>query len=195
MRALIVTNMYPTPARPALGSFVRDQVEALRRIPEVELELLGFAPGGLGAYVGAARDALRRYRAERFDIVHAHFGLTLAGAPGARTCTLVTLHGTDLSHPRSRPITLAALRLLDLVATVSEPLATRVPKSAFGGAAGGAARGGRREAVSLDFRAPRHGPRLGLDPDRPVSAVPSGSAPAREAHRPRARGRRRRPDC
>jgi hypothetical protein len=29
VRALVVTNMYPTPERPPLGSFVRDQVEAL----------------------------------------------------------------------------------------------------------------------------------------------------------------------
>ena len=51
LRALIVTNMYPSPARPALGSFVRDQVEALRRIPDVEIELHAFDPGGAGAYV------------------------------------------------------------------------------------------------------------------------------------------------
>ncbi len=118
----------PDPERPALGSFVRDQVEALRRIPEVEVELLAFAPGGVGAYLGGARDALRNYRSEPFDIVHAHFGLTLYPARlGARASALVTLHGTDLSHPRSRPITLAGLRLIDLVATVSDELATRVP--------------------------------------------------------------------
>ena len=46
MRALVVTNMYPTPERPALGSFVRDQVEALRRRGDVEIELFTFPPGG-----------------------------------------------------------------------------------------------------------------------------------------------------
>ena len=45
MRALVVTNMYPTPERPALGSFVRDQVEALRRRGDVEIELFAFPPG------------------------------------------------------------------------------------------------------------------------------------------------------
>ena len=45
MRALVVTNMYPTPERPALGSFVRDQVEALRRRDDVEIELFAFPPG------------------------------------------------------------------------------------------------------------------------------------------------------
>ena len=31
MKVLVVTNMYPSPERPAFGTFVRDQVEALRR--------------------------------------------------------------------------------------------------------------------------------------------------------------------
>jgi glycosyltransferase involved in cell wall biosynthesis len=128
MRALIVTNMYPTPARPALGSFVRDQVEALRRIEDVQVELFTFAPGGAGAYLGAARDLFRKHRAERYDVVHAHFGLTAWPTLAARGAAYaVTLHGTDLAHPRSRPVTLAALPFLELVATVSEPLAAQVP--------------------------------------------------------------------
>jgi teichuronic acid biosynthesis glycosyltransferase TuaC len=128
MRALIVTNMYPTPARPSLGSFVRDQVEALRRIDEVQVELFAFAPGGADAYLRAARDLFGKHRAERYDVVHAHFGLTAWPALAARGAAYaVTLHGTDLVHPRSRAITLAALPFVDLVATVSEPLAAQVP--------------------------------------------------------------------
>jgi teichuronic acid biosynthesis glycosyltransferase TuaC len=130
MRALIVTNMYPSPEHPALGSFVRDQVEALRRLPGVELELYAFDPGGAGAYLRAAADLRRRYRRASFDVVHAHFGLTawpaMAIRGGARH--VVTLHGTDLAHPRSRAVTIAALPFLDLVATVSEALAGEVPK-------------------------------------------------------------------
>jgi glycosyltransferase involved in cell wall biosynthesis len=129
MRALIVTNMYPTPARPALGSFVRDQVEALRRIPDVRVEVFAFGSGALGSYAKAVPELRRRYRSDRFDVVHAHFGLSawpaFAAHAGARA---ITLHGTDLAHPRSRAITLAALRLQDLVATVSEPLASEVPQ-------------------------------------------------------------------
>src|SRR5580704_12510741 len=102
MRALIVTNMYPTPQRPALGSFVRDQVDALRRIPGVELEVYAFAPGGPQAYVRAAAELARRHQRKAFDVVHAHFGLTAWPAlivhGGTRA---VTLHGTDLAHPRS----------------------------------------------------------------------------------------------
>jgi glycosyltransferase involved in cell wall biosynthesis len=128
MRALLVTNMYPTPARPALGSFVRDQVEALRRIDGVQVELFAFAPGGARAYASATMDLLRRHRGERYDVVHAHFGLSAWPGLAARGAAhAVTLHGTDLVHPRSRAITLAALPMVDLVATVSESLATQVP--------------------------------------------------------------------
>lgn len=134
MRALVVTNMYPTPARPALGSFVRDQVEALRRIDGVQVEVFAFAPGGAGAYLGAARELLRHHRAERYDVVHAHFGLSAWPALAARGATYaVTLHGTDLVHPRSRAITLGALPMLDLVATVSVPLEAEVPRWAVRG--------------------------------------------------------------
>jgi glycosyltransferase involved in cell wall biosynthesis len=134
MHALVVTNMYPTPARPALGSFVRDQVEALRRIDGVHVELFAFSPGGAGAYVSAARELLRHHRAERYDVVHAHFGLTAWPALAARGAAhAVTLHGTDLVHPRSRAITLAALPMLNLVATVSEPLQTQIPHWAVRG--------------------------------------------------------------
>jgi glycosyltransferase involved in cell wall biosynthesis len=129
MRALIVTNMYPNPARPALGSFVRDQVEALRRIPGLAVEVYAFDPGGPAAYARAAAELRRRYRLDRFDVVHAHFGLTgwpALAAPGRRRA--LTLHGTDLARPRSRAITLAALRNYDLPAVVSEALALEVPR-------------------------------------------------------------------
>jgi glycosyltransferase involved in cell wall biosynthesis len=127
VRALIVTNMHPSPERPALGSFVRDQVRALERIPDVDVEVFAFAPGGAGAYARAASE-LRR-RAEPFDVVHAHFGLTAWPALAARAkARAVTLHGTDLAHPRSRLVTIAALPLLDLVAAASEPLLAEVPR-------------------------------------------------------------------
>lgn len=131
MRALVVTNMYPSVRHPARGSFVRDQVEAVRQTGEVDVELFAFEGGGPAAYARAGPALRRRYGVERFDIVHAHFGLTAWPALAARANgRVVTLHGTDLAHPRSRFITLAVLRRYDLVATVSEPLARTVPRPA-----------------------------------------------------------------
>jgi glycosyltransferase involved in cell wall biosynthesis len=174
VRALIVTNMYPSPAHPALGSFVRDQVEALQRIPDLDIELFAFDPGGAAAYVDAARELRRRKL--RYEIVHAHFGLSAWPALAARgQAHAVTLHGTDLAHPRSRKLTLAALPLIDLVAAVSEPLLATLPAWA----------GRRRTAVlpaGVDIQ--RFAPiergearrRLGLDPDRPYLLFPADPA-------------------
>jgi glycosyltransferase involved in cell wall biosynthesis len=128
LRALVVTNMYPSPARPALGSFVRDQVKALQRIDGLDVQLHAFPPGGARSYLRAARELHRRFAGETFDVVHAHFGLTAwpALAVAARH-RLVTLHGNDLHHPRSRPITTAVLGRMDLVGAPTAAFAAEVP--------------------------------------------------------------------
>ncbi len=133
MRALVVTNMYPSRERPAHGSFVRDQVEALRRLDDIEVEVFAFGGGSPAAYARAAVDLGRRWGGGReFDVVHAHFGLTAWPALSASgRHRVLTLHGTDLAHPRSRAITLAALRRYDLVAAVSTSLAQRIPDWAW----------------------------------------------------------------
>ena len=127
MRVLIVTNMWPSAERPELGSFVRDQVEALRALgdPELELDCFAFAPG---AYAAAARELRSSYGKQRFDVVHAHFGLTAwpSLVVGAELHGL-TLHGTDLRHRRSRLITQAALPFIDLIGAASPELAADVP--------------------------------------------------------------------
>jgi glycosyltransferase involved in cell wall biosynthesis len=129
MRVLVVTNLYPSERDPARGSFVRDQVDALRRLPELELDLFTFGSLGPSAYLSAAREVRRRYRGTRFDVVHAHFGLNLWPALAASgSAHGVTLHGTDLAHPRSRAITFAGLPLMDLVAPVSRQLEQVVPR-------------------------------------------------------------------
>ena len=177
MRALIVTNMYPTATRPALGSFVRDQVDALRRIDGIDLDVFSFPPGGARAYLKAAADLRRRRRSRRrkhdYDVVHAHYGLTAWPAFAASgSVRAVTLHGTDLSHPRARPVTLAALPFLDLVATVSEPLRGRIPHWAAKHATAVLPAG-------VDIQRFRPIPRaqaratLGLEPDRPYLLFPA----------------------
>src|SRR3954453_11530888 len=123
MRVLVVTNLWPTPERPASGGFVRDQVEALRAIDGVELELFTFGTGAR-AYVTAARELRRRYANERFDVIHAHYGLcgwtalALRGAPH-----VVTFHGTDLAHRWVGPLSRALAHLIALPAPVSTTLA------------------------------------------------------------------------
>jgi glycosyltransferase involved in cell wall biosynthesis len=156
--------MYPSPDRPAFGSFVRDQVDALRRRGDVDIELFTFA-GGVRGYAAAARALRRRFRGTRFDVVHAHFGLTAYPAVAARLGpVVVTLHGNDLFDPRSNRLSRAVLPLTALPAAVSRE---------FGSLLRGAGTT-RRVAVlpvGIDLERFRSIPRrearerLGLDPD------------------------------
>lgn len=119
----MVSNMAATRERPGRGVFVRDQVAALRARGDVEVELFEFLPGA-ASYPVAALALRRRFANARLDVVHAHFGLTAWPSLALRgPLHAVTLHGTDVRHPRTRQLTLAALRHLDLVATVSRSLA------------------------------------------------------------------------
>jgi glycosyltransferase involved in cell wall biosynthesis len=174
VRALVVSNMAASRERPGRGVFVRDQVAALAQLEDVDVELFEFAPGA-SSYPLAARALRARFDASRFDVVHAHFGLTAWPSLALRgPLHAVTLHGTDVRHPRSRRLTLAALRHMDLVAVTSESLsseldsAPRMPPAVL------------PCGVALErFRPiPRPAARmaLGLDSDRPYLLFPADPA-------------------
>ncbi len=138
--------MLPDAAHPERGSFVRDQVAALRALDGLDVTLHEFAPGA-PALARAALD-LRRLRAGGdsraagdgphraggdavWDVVHAHFGLSAWPALAARArVRALTVHGTDLRHPRTRLATRAVLARMDIVAAVSDPLARELPARA-----------------------------------------------------------------
>jgi teichuronic acid biosynthesis glycosyltransferase TuaC len=127
VRALVVSNMLADAAHPERGRFVRDQVDALRQLDEWSVELCEFPPGA-GGLVRAARHMRSRWAGERFDVVHAHFGLTAwpALAVSARARAL-TVHGTDVCHPRTRLATRAVLPTVGLLAAVSQALIREIP--------------------------------------------------------------------
>jgi glycosyltransferase involved in cell wall biosynthesis len=82
----------------------------------------------LRSYPAAARALRRRYAGTRFDVVHAHFGLTAWPAVAARLGpVVVTLHGNDLFHPRSNRLTRAILPLTALPAAVSREFSENLP--------------------------------------------------------------------
>ena len=121
MRVLVVTNLVPDESAPQRGRWVRDQVAAIRA-RGIEVEEFGF-PRGRSHYLPATRRLRARLRAERFDLVHAHYGLAgwVARAAGARPL-LVTFHGTDVRHPIVGPLSRRLAWRADLVAAVSRAL-------------------------------------------------------------------------
>jgi glycosyltransferase involved in cell wall biosynthesis len=112
--------------------------------------------------------------------VHAHFGLSAWPALAVPASVhALTLHGTDVSHPRTRLATEAVLGRIDLLAAVSAPLAAQLPERA------------RRRAVVLPCGVDleRFAPlargqarsELGLDPMRPYALF--AADPARASKR------------
>jgi glycosyltransferase involved in cell wall biosynthesis len=127
MRVLVVTNLYPSKERPALGPFVRDQVEAFRRRSDLDVELFAFPPGPR-ALLAATSRLRKRFKGQAFDIVHAHFGLTAWPALLANLGpVVVTLHGNDLLVRRSYYVTRAALPFCALTAAVSREFSENLP--------------------------------------------------------------------
>jgi teichuronic acid biosynthesis glycosyltransferase TuaC len=103
LKVLVVTNMWPHARRTYSGIFVKEQVDSLREArPAWTVDVL-FIDGGrsrLNYARGIQRIRARAGRA-RYDLVHAHYGLTGAAALLAGTRPLVTtFHGSDAGFIR-----------------------------------------------------------------------------------------------
>jgi teichuronic acid biosynthesis glycosyltransferase TuaC len=121
VRVLVVTNFMPDAGAPQRGRWVRDQVDAVRK-RGVEVDLFEFARGR-NEYLPAARRLRSLLRRERFDLVHAHYGLAgwVAKLAGARPL-VVTFHGTDVRHHLVGHLSRRLVWRVDLVAGVSRAL-------------------------------------------------------------------------
>jgi teichuronic acid biosynthesis glycosyltransferase TuaC len=121
VRALVVTNFTADASAPQRGQWVRDQVEEMRRL-EVEVDVFEF-PRGRREYRPATRRLRRLLSEQRFDLVHAHYGLAgwVARRAGASPL-IVSFHGTDVRHWLVGPMSRRLAWQTDLVAAVSRAL-------------------------------------------------------------------------
>jgi teichuronic acid biosynthesis glycosyltransferase TuaC len=121
VRVLVVTNFEPDEGAPQRGRWVRDQIDEVRA-RGIEVDVFSFPPGR-GEYVPAAKRLRALLRRERFDLVHAHYGLAgwVARLAGARPL-VVTFHGTDVRHHLVGHLSRRLAWRVDLVAGVSRAL-------------------------------------------------------------------------
>jgi glycosyltransferase involved in cell wall biosynthesis len=115
MRILLVSQMYPGPADPDLGVFVRGLEEQLvARGHEVERAVLDRRGGSKVKYLRLARATLTTSRRFRPDVVYAHFLVPtgLIGALAGRAPLVVTAHGRDVRNVGWLPGIRAATRFV-----------------------------------------------------------------------------------
>ena len=101
MRVLIVTNVYPTDKHPYHGIFVKEQVDAIKRLhSDVDFDIHyinGF--GGKQEYFKSIWKVSRQINRGNYDLVHIHYGLAgmyLYWPFVKKLKTLVTFHGSDI---------------------------------------------------------------------------------------------------
>jgi glycosyltransferase involved in cell wall biosynthesis len=120
MRILLVTNIYPTAARPTHGVYVAEQAQSLiSRGHEIDvLHLRRF--GQRARYVSGIVEIARARRRFLPDLIHAHYGLTGAIAVFQPAPVVVTYHGSDVMVDWQRRISRIAARRASANVVVSE---------------------------------------------------------------------------
>jgi teichuronic acid biosynthesis glycosyltransferase TuaC len=92
MKVLVVTNAYPQSDRPSLGTFIKEQVESLRK-EGVEADVL-FVDGPRGRlnYLWGIFRLWGRLLTHRYDLIHAHYVFSGIVARAQLSCPVVLSH-------------------------------------------------------------------------------------------------------
>lgn len=135
MRILLVSQMYPGPDAPELGTFVADLEAALAtRGHELEHAVVD-RRGGRSRHLSLARDVATTARRFRPDVVYAHFLVPagLLAVLGGRAPAVVTAHGQDVENALGsaavRSLTRLTVRRATGVIAVSEWLRNRLERA------------------------------------------------------------------
>src|SRR5215211_6989921 len=102
MRVLVVTNMYPTTEMPSFGTFVYDQVQALREAGATVDVFYFLGRKSKWEYFWAFPRFWRILARRRYDVIHAHYvlsGIVARAQWGHRV--VLTHHGPEvLGQPK-----------------------------------------------------------------------------------------------
>jgi teichuronic acid biosynthesis glycosyltransferase TuaC len=126
MKVLIVTNMYPIPEMPFFGTFVKEQVESLRK-EGIELDVL-FVNGSKNTlnYLWAFPRLWARLLTRRYDLIHAHYVFSgiIARAQFLYPVVL-THHGSQVFQGWQAPVCRMVTRFMDRTIVVSHEMKER----------------------------------------------------------------------
>lgn len=95
MNVLVVTNMYPTTEHPMLGTFVKTQVDSLKDEGLLMDVLFINGVASRWNYLKGFLELHTHLRSRRYDLIHAHYGLTGFVARLQGNCPLVVSFSGD----------------------------------------------------------------------------------------------------
>src|SRR5215471_9146997 len=175
MRILLVSQMYPGPSAPDLGTFVADLEHALGARGHEITRAVVDRRGGKERHPALAIKVLAKNRAFRPDVVSAHFLLPdgFLSAVESHAPLVVTAHGTDVENARRHASVKRAtgwtVRRSSAVIAVSDWLRRRledtVPEAR-----------GKTSVVDCGVDLPRFAPRDQAEARTRTGWQPSGSA-------------------
>jgi glycosyltransferase involved in cell wall biosynthesis len=113
VRILLVSQMYPGPSAPDLGTFVADLERALAERGHEIARAVVDRRGGKERHAALALKVVAKNREFRPDVVYAHFLLPAGflAAVATRAPLVVTAHGTDVENARRHASVRGATRL------------------------------------------------------------------------------------
>ena len=126
MKVLAITNMYPTPDMPSFGTFVKEQVESLRR-EGVDVDVL-FVNGAKNRlnYLWAFPRLWARLLTRRYDLIHAHYVFSGIIARAQFLYPIVlTHHGSQVFQGWQAPICRFISKFMDRTLVMSEEMKNR----------------------------------------------------------------------
>jgi glycosyltransferase involved in cell wall biosynthesis len=129
LKILIVTNMYPTPEAVNWGTFIQHQVHCLQNLGHNVQVYYVNGRKSIFNYLFAVFKVFFKTLCTRYDIVHAHHGLSgVISLLRVRTPLVTTFHGSDVLLGKIQPfLSRIAFKFSDASIVVSDKIGTIVP--------------------------------------------------------------------
>lgn len=105
MKILYVTNMYPVHDYPSFGIHVKEQIESIAKLKNIESDMI-FIDGRYKKlnYIKSIFSIKKKLRHDHYDLIHVHYGISglflLAFKP--KIPVIITLHGGELFSVKSK---------------------------------------------------------------------------------------------
>ena len=108
-------------------AYIYEQIESIKKKYNISYDTFIIKEPGIRGYLKSYFKFIKKIKHERFDIVHAHYGISgLLATLQRKVPTIVTFHGSDINLLKVRVISYIAHKLANKSIFVSERLALKL---------------------------------------------------------------------